>query len=114
LNKRGFTLVELLVAASIFLVATLAFGSLLKIGMSSIRAARDLNRAAYTLQAKMEEIQETPFAELPGLNGSSFANGKGRISVSPVLADLVRIRLELSWDPDRTSLHIYTLRSSYQ
>jgi len=114
LNKRGFTLVELLVAASLFLVATIAFGSLLKIGLASISSASDLNRAAYLLQAEMEEIQGLPFAELPGMNGSSFANGRGRISVSPVLADLIRVRLELSWNPDKSPLYIYTLRSSYR
>lgn len=114
MNKRGFTLVELLVAASIFLVSTLAFGSLLKMSLASIHSASELNRAAYMLQTKTEEIQAIPFAELSGLNGASFANGKGKISVSPVLADLVRIRLELKWDPDRTPLYIYTLRSSYQ
>ncbi len=107
-------MIELLVAASLFLAASMAFGYLLKTGLTSIAAAGNLNRAVYVLQAKMEEMRVLPFEELSDLNGCSFAEGKGRISVVPVLADLMRIKLELKWDPDRSPLTFYTLRSKYQ
>lgn len=113
MNKKGFTLVELLTAASIFLVATLAFGYLLKTALVSIDSASRLNRAAFTLQAKMEEIRPLPFNQLGALNGSTFAESLGKVSVTPVLADLVRIKIELEWDPKRVPLKIYTLRSKY-
>ncbi|MEE8637993.1 MAG: prepilin-type N-terminal cleavage/methylation domain-containing protein [Candidatus Margulisiibacteriota bacterium] len=113
MNRKGFTLVELLVAASLFLVATSAFGYLLKTGLVSIETASRLNQAAYELQAKMEEIRPLPFNQLAALNGSAFAQDRGEVSVTPVLADLVRIKLELEWDPKKTSLKLYTLRSKY-
>lgn len=113
MNKRGFTLVELLVAASLFLVVTLAFGYLLKTGLASIAAASRLNQAAYTLQAKIEEIHALPFDHLSALNGNPFAESFGKVYVTPVLADLVRIKLELEWDPKKAPLKLYTLRSEY-
>jgi prepilin-type N-terminal cleavage/methylation domain-containing protein len=113
LNKKGFTLVELLVAAGLFLVATFAFGHLLKIGLDSIESAARLNQATYALQAEMEEIRTLPFEQLAALNGRAFAEGLGEIFVTPVLADLVSVKLELEWDPKKSPLILYTLRSNY-
>lgn len=113
MNKKGFTLVELLVAASLFLIATLAFGYLLNMGLTSLATASRLNQAAYSLQAKAEEIRLLPFNQLAGLNGQTFSGGQGRISVTTVLADLVSIKLELRWDPAKSPLRLYTLRSKY-
>lgn len=113
MNKKGFTLVELLVAASLFLVATFAFGYFLKIGMDSIESATRLNQAAYALQAEMEEIRALPFEQLAALNGMAFAQGRGELSVTPVLADLVGLKLELEWDPKKSPLELSSLRSKY-
>lgn len=113
MSKKGFTLVELLVAASIFLLATLAFGYLLKTALISIDSASRLNQAAFILQEKMEEMKPLAFDQLAALNGDTFAEGLGKITVTPVLADLVRIKIELDWDPKRIPLKIFTLRSKY-
>jgi prepilin-type N-terminal cleavage/methylation domain-containing protein len=113
LSNKGFTLVELLLAAALFVAAVAGFNYLLKAGSISVESASRLSRAVYTLQAKMEEIRSYPFSHLSSLNGMSFSNGKGRISVAPVLADLVRIQLELEWDPKKIPLKILTLRSNY-
>jgi prepilin-type N-terminal cleavage/methylation domain-containing protein len=113
LNKKGFTLVELLVAATIFLVATFAFAYLLKIGMASVQNTARLNLAIYSLQAQAEEMRSLPFSSLVSLNGRSFAQGKGKISVIPAVTDLLKIELELEWDPNKIPLKITTLRSNY-
>jgi hypothetical protein len=106
-------LVELLIASGLFLLAVAGFGYLLKAGTNSVESATRLNRAVYALQAKTEELRATPFEELLALNGSGFGDGSGTVSVAPVLADLVSIKLELEWDPQKTHLNLYALRSKY-
>jgi prepilin-type N-terminal cleavage/methylation domain-containing protein len=113
LNRKGFTLVELLVASSLFLLATLTFSYLLKTGISSVESAARLKQATYTLQSRAEEIRALSFSDLPSLDGTTFAQGRGNISVTPALADLVKIELELEWDPNKIPLRISTLRSNY-
>ena len=113
MNKKGFTLVELLIAASLFLAATLAFGYLLKLGLLSVENATKLNHAAYALQTKMEELRSLPFEDVERQNGGSFAAGKGKVQVAPALANLVSIKIELEWDPRRAPLKLYALRSKY-
>ncbi len=114
MNRRGFTLVELLAAASLFLAAVLSFSYLLKTGASSIEAAGRLNRAVYALQAKNEEIHTLSFSELPSLNKTTFEKGAGKVLITPALADLVKIELELEWDSKKAPLRLCTLRSKYQ
>jgi prepilin-type N-terminal cleavage/methylation domain-containing protein len=113
LSKKGFTLVELLIAASIFLIATFAFAYLLKLGMASAQNTFQLNQARYTLQTQAEKLRSLPFSSLASFNGQSFAQGKGKISVIPAVTDLLKIELELEWDPNKVPLKITTLRSSY-
>jgi len=113
LNKKAFTLIEVLIAALLFLAATIGFAYILKYGAASVAKASELNQAAYTIESKMEEIRAMSFYSLPGLNGAVFAKGAGKIRVIPVLADLTQISLELKWDPSRLPLKLYTLRSNY-
>lgn len=113
MNRKGFTLVELLVAASLFLTAVVAFSYLLKTGIKTISDAKVLNQAVYTLQAKGEEIMATPFEDLASLNGSAFAQGAGKIYIAPALVDLTSAKLVLFWHPQKSPLRLYTLRSKY-
>jgi prepilin-type N-terminal cleavage/methylation domain-containing protein len=113
LNNKGLTLIEVIVALSLFLAATVAFSYLLKLGAGTVRTSEHLTEASYSLQAKMEEIKACPFEDLTALNGAAFNGGKGKISITPVLADLVKIELELKWDPQKLPLRICTLRSVY-
>ncbi|NQT29795.1 MAG: prepilin-type N-terminal cleavage/methylation domain-containing protein [Candidatus Saganbacteria bacterium] len=113
MSRRGFTLIELLLAASLFVLAVFSFSYLLKIGASSIASSGDLHHATYALQTKMEETYTTPFNQLGGLDGSTFADGSGEVFVTPVLADLVKIELRFSFDPNKVPAKITTLRSSY-
>jgi prepilin-type N-terminal cleavage/methylation domain-containing protein len=114
LNRKGFTLIELLVAAGLFLSAVVAFSYFLNATIKTAARAKDYNQAVHTLQAKKEEVLGVAFENLVALNGSSFAGGAGKIFISPALADLVNIKLVLSWDPKRAPLRLYTLRSKYQ
>ncbi|MBU0671600.1 MAG: type II secretion system GspH family protein [Candidatus Margulisbacteria bacterium] len=113
MNKRGFTLIELIVATSLFLIAVASFSQLLKIAASSITAAERLNLATYEIQAEMEELRSLTFNQLYAQSGRSFAQGKGKIQVSPVLADLVRVELVLNWHPQKVPFNLSALRSKY-
>ena len=111
MNNRGFTLIESVIALSLFLAATIAFGSLLRLGADTVKASARLTQAVYSIQTKMEEIRACPFEDLPALNGSTFSSGKGKTAIMPILVNMVRIELELKWDPKKMPLKIYTLRS---
>ena len=113
MSKKGFTLLELLVASAIFLVAALTLAYLLKVGMASVQNTFRLNQAVYALQAQAEEIRSRSFEAVAELNGGSFASGKGKISVIPAVTDLLKVELELEWAPGKVPLKITTLRSRY-
>ncbi len=112
-QKYGFTLIEVLVASSVLLIIVASVFSLLRVGLNYIEQSRELTKATYILEGKMEEIRSMPFSSLPSLHGTTFENGKGRIYVTPVKSDLVQIKAELIWNPKRKPLEIYTLRSAY-
>jgi Tfp pilus assembly protein PilV len=112
-NNQGFTIVEVVVAASLFLTALVAFSFLLSVGGKSVQSSSRLGEALFTIRAKAEAIRATPFSQLEALNGSTFAAGQGKVFILPALSDLYSIRLEFAWDKNKTPLNIYTLRSSY-
>jgi hypothetical protein len=101
------------VAAALFLSAVVVFGYVLKTGSITVDSALSLNQAVFTVQSKMEEIRTLPFDQLALLDGSLFEKGAGKIIATPVLADLIKIQLELKWDPKKIPLRLYTLRSKY-
>jgi hypothetical protein len=106
-------LIELLIAASLFLAVVLAFGYLLRHGKMTVDSAVRLNQSIYAIQTKSEELHALPFDQLPALNGKTFARGQGKIKVISALADLVNIQLEFRWDPNKVPLKLQTLRSRY-
>jgi prepilin-type N-terminal cleavage/methylation domain-containing protein len=112
-NKQGFTLVELLVAVFLFLTAVTAFHYLLNSSAITTNSAAELQGAVATLNSQMEKIRSVPFGQLSSYNGQIFANGTGKASVVQVMADLTRIELQLTWDPDKAPLKLATLRSKY-
>ena len=114
MNRRGLTLIELLVATALFLMAVGAFSYVLKTGLASVDSAVRLNHAVYLLQAEKETILSLPFDRLPSLNASTFADGAGKIQIMPALSDLTNIQLELEWDPTKVPLRLHILRRKYQ
>ena len=110
MNRKGFTLVEILVATALFLLAISTFSYLLKSAKESILNARKLSQALYQVQAKMEELRGTPFENLVS---TTFAENRGRVVVTPALADMVSISVELEWNPKKLPIKLYSLRSKY-
>ena len=113
MNRLAFTLIELLIASALFLAAVIMFNYVLKTGASLIAASGRRSQAFYDLQAKMEELGALPFENLAQLNGSSFAENKGKIYIAPVFSDLSSIRIDLKWNPQKPPLQIFALRSCY-
>lgn len=96
-NRRGVTLVEILVAMALFILIVSCFNYLLKVSAKHTNFANDLSRKLFGLRATMEEIRCTPFEKLPLLNSE-------KVRVFQVASDLILIQAE----------SFFTLRSKYQ
>jgi type II secretory pathway pseudopilin PulG len=103
---RGFTLIEVLVSATILILVFSAISSLVIFSLRQADRLESLLSSQYLLQARLEEIRTLPFADLPALDGRSFDGGKGLIKTSNVASDLILV--ELNHD-----VSISTLRSRY-
>jgi len=112
-GREGFTLVEIILAVSLFVLIISTFGFLLRRAGDAIASVDGLSHALYAARSEMEEIRQISFDKLLTLNGSVFCGGRGKILVIPVLADLLRIELELKWNPKRPAIRLYSLRSKY-
>lgn len=64
LNDKGFTLVELMVASVILIVALVPIYFTLTQGYISMRMAHEYNEAAFLLQARAEEIRNSAFSHI--------------------------------------------------
>lgn len=99
-NKKGFTLLEVLVAAA---VLSFSLCGILLTYLNMFVAAdfmRDLTSAANSVQAQMEQMRQVAFDNLSAFNGNTFdvdgftVAAKGRIEVSPAgYSDLRRVRV---------------------
>lgn len=95
MNKRGFTLVEVLVSASLLAALSFSFFYLAKNSSWFQKKAGEKMQAAYALQAKMEELKSLSFESL------KLQNGKDGVKVIPIDSNLVEVRAG----------EIYTLRA---
>lgn len=64
-NKRGFTLVEFLVATVILSVGLLALINLQVTSIWGNQNSKEMTRALFLAEKKMEELKNTPFSSLP-------------------------------------------------
>lgn len=113
MNRKGFALIELLVAAAIFLVGAASFRSLLVNCMRTAASAERLQQARCSLLSEYERIRCASFTDLPSINGRLFASGKGTVHVTQMLGDLRKVEIEMSWDSHKPPLKMATLRSAY-
>ena len=112
-NKRGFTLIEVLVAASVLGIAATALFGLLSKSLSNLRKVEDLHRyelAAQDLMNRVLLLQTIPApAAAEGVVDSS--GGQWRVNVTPWAPAtlekqpdqaILRIEVEVTW-PGRSS-----------
>ncbi len=112
-NRKGFLLVEILVAGLLFILALSVFNLLLKTGAKNIDALAHRQAALQELTTKMEGLRSLPFDQLAAENGRTFAEGKGEITATPAAPDLFLIYVKLNWDTNKPPIEAQTLRSAY-
>lgn len=61
-NVKGFSLIEVLIAISIFAIGALALAKMQMVSMSGNSTARRITGAATLAEAKLEELKSLPYA----------------------------------------------------
>lgn len=97
MNRKGFTLVEVLIAGALLVMAFSCFGYLLKISINYAGKARTGAQALYAARGEMERLRSVPFDHLT-------AAASAGTTIIQVADDLCLIKVG----------KLYTLRSKYQ
>ena len=71
LDGRGFTLVEVLVAITVFAVGVLSLASLMPLGTRNISKSADQSRGSELASACAERLLTTPYADSPLAEGKT-------------------------------------------
>jgi len=79
-NRSGFTLVEVLVAAMILLVALLTLASMFPVGYKQITDAGRMTAAVSGARHILEDVGDIPFANISNINGVDTASNTGVIA----------------------------------
>src|SRR5207245_8427948 len=79
-DRRGFTLVEVLVASMILVVALLTLASMFPVGYRQIADAGRLTVAVTGARHILEDIGDVPFNNLSNLNGVDTSSNTGVIA----------------------------------
>src|SRR5207244_12813101 len=79
-GRRGFPLVEVLVAAMILVVALLTLASMFPVGYRQITDAGRMTMAVSGARHILEDVGDVPFANLSNLNGVDTASNTGVIA----------------------------------
>ena len=114
MNRKGFTLVELLVAAILLPVILSFFLAIIKVSANAYQREKVWAQTSFALRSQMEKLRITPFEQVAQSNGGSFLSGAGKITITPLASDLLKIELRLQPNPTRPPTTLYSLRSSYQ
>lgn len=104
-NKCGFTLVEVLVAASLFLGLISAVGYSYHAAQQGLASAESRAGRLDELRSELEELRPLPFDSLAGMNGQAFASGEGRVGIVLLDADLIKVTVGIQ------NTRLVTLRS---
>lgn len=87
MNRHGFTLVELLIAASIFVVVISSFTFIIKYSANYQALSKKKTAEFYVWRSEMERLRQVSFEQLPALANPALAR---IIALSP---DLVLIKV---------------------
>ena len=79
-DRRGFTLVEVLVAAMILLVALMTLASMFPVGYKQIADAGRMTVAVTGARQVLEDIIDVPFNNIANLNGVDTISNTGVIA----------------------------------
>ena len=79
-DHRGFTLVEVMVASMILVVALLTLASMFPVGYKQIADAGRMTMAVSGARHILEDVGDVPFANISNLNGVDTASNTGVIA----------------------------------
>ena len=79
-DRRGFTLVEVLVASMILVVALLTLASMFPVGYKQIADAGRMTMAVSGARHILEDVGDIPFANISNINGVDTASNAGVIA----------------------------------
>jgi prepilin-type N-terminal cleavage/methylation domain-containing protein len=105
-NSKAFTLVEVLVASFIICIFSASFVYLSAVSVKQVITSKLLTRAVFASKGVMEELRSKDFGALLSYNNTTFDNGNGRITVTPVGSDRISITV-------RNKIELNTLRSRF-
>jgi type II secretory pathway pseudopilin PulG len=102
---RGFTLLELMLASTMLIVAVCGLLASYVTCFDLIETAKNMTLATNAIQFKLEEIRDYDFGEIAAeydnttFTVSGFANGQaiGAVAVENITADLLRVTVSVCW-----------------
>jgi type II secretory pathway pseudopilin PulG len=101
-NKKGFTIVEVIVATGIFLlsISGIIYSFLKCMELQDI--GQSVSIATQAVNSKMEDIKSSTFANMfTTYNNTTFTanniNGRGVVYVDNTLPDLIQIKVVFCW-----------------
>lgn len=112
-DERGFSLLEILVASSIFATALLSFAQLLTLASSANDAAGRMTRAALLAAQKAEDLRASSSIALEGSGTDTPAPGFGREwSISALASDPEHVVvIEIVVRARRSTIQMFALRT---
>ena len=100
LSKKGFSLIELMVAVVILALAVFGIFNAYSVGFMGMADARDITVATNYAREKMEEIKNNSFGEITDeipvdITGTKFER---KVIVDNSITDLKKIITTVSWE----------------
>ncbi len=108
LSRRGFTLLEVMIALAVLAIALFALLSLDHQDLQSVIRAQDMSRAAMLAQAMMTQVEISPFPEASTRSGDfqsmyrrQYPNFKWRRVIEPsaVFPDIRKVTVTVFYGP---------------
>ena len=103
-KSKGFTLIEVLIAAFLISMFAASFTVLSNAGIKQAGSSRELTRTVLLCKSVMEEMRSRKYDDLFLYNNTMFDNGAGSITVTAAGNDLISITV-------RDKVELNTMRS---
>jgi prepilin-type N-terminal cleavage/methylation domain-containing protein len=110
MNRKGFSLAEVLVCLSIILILGSISTAYLKNSAQAVKKRETFGSLAKTSNNFLEELKTVPFGSLMSYHNQTLANGKIQVQVIGIDSHLYKIILA----SDSHKLETITLRSDYE
>ncbi|MFQ5880898.1 MAG: prepilin-type N-terminal cleavage/methylation domain-containing protein [Candidatus Methylomirabilales bacterium] len=102
-GERGFTLAEVLIAASILAVSLLAIANMFPTAFSNVTSGGESSRAVALAQKKMEEIKGQAFPPAPGSDTTEGFSRSWTVNIGggPPPNRLATVTVTVTWQSPR-------------